>query len=184
VDVPNTHSTWPLNSLGPPVSWGLGASSLNEHRPGSPLLYVCWGAYFSWCTLTFWWSNVWETSGSRLIETSGSPKGSPSSSASFSLSLIQQQGSAASVYWLGANICIWLFQLLVGSFIGQSWCQGWPLVIGQPSRGFIPQKAYYSCCQHSLIVCRTLSRCRALCDFWTYFYASMSIDVFLQGLFM
>jgi hypothetical protein len=34
-------------------------------------------------------------------------------------SLIQPQGSAASVHWLGANICIWFFHLLVGS----SWVQ-------------------------------------------------------------
>jgi hypothetical protein len=33
----------------------------------------------------------------------------------FQPSLIQQQVSAASVHWLGANICIWFFQLLVGS---------------------------------------------------------------------
>jgi hypothetical protein len=39
----------------------------------------------------------------------------------FQPSLIQQQGSAASVHWLGANICIWLFQLLFGPFRGQSW---------------------------------------------------------------
>jgi hypothetical protein len=46
--------------------------------------------------------------GSRLIEIAGSPIGSPSSSASFSLSQIQQQGSAVSVHWLGANICLCL----------------------------------------------------------------------------
>jgi hypothetical protein len=39
---------------------------------------------------------------SRLIETAGPPT-------------IQPQGSAVSVHWLGANICIWLFQLLVVS---------------------------------------------------------------------
>jgi hypothetical protein len=43
--------------------------------------------------------------GSRLIETA-SPTVSHSTSASFSLSLIQPQGSAASVHWLGTNICI------------------------------------------------------------------------------
>jgi hypothetical protein len=53
---PTPHPTWPLNSLGHSVSWGLGASSLNEHRPGSPLLYVCWGAHISWCMLSVWWS--------------------------------------------------------------------------------------------------------------------------------
>jgi hypothetical protein len=53
---------------------------------------------------------------SRLIETAGPPTGSPFSSASISLSLIQQQGSASSVHCLGANICIWLFHLLLWSF--------------------------------------------------------------------
>jgi hypothetical protein len=58
--------------------------------------------------------------GSRLIETAGPPTGSPSSSASSSFPLIQPQGPAASVHWLSVNICIWLFQLLVGFFKGQS----------------------------------------------------------------
>jgi hypothetical protein len=41
-------STWlPTSPIPPdPVSWGLGASFLNEHRPGSPLLYVCQGASY------------------------------------------------------------------------------------------------------------------------------------------
>jgi hypothetical protein len=33
----------------------------------------------------------------------------------FSLSLIQQQGSPASVHWVGTTICLWHFQLLVVS---------------------------------------------------------------------
>jgi hypothetical protein len=81
VDAP-THTIWPLNSLGPPVSWGLGVLSLNEHRPGSPLLYVCWGLHISWCMLHVWWTSIWEIS---VIETAGAPAGSPFSSASFSL---------------------------------------------------------------------------------------------------
>ena len=36
----------------------------------------------------------------------------------FQPSLIQQQESAASVHWLGANICIWLFQLFLGLLEG------------------------------------------------------------------
>jgi hypothetical protein len=53
MDIPTPHSTWPLNSLGPPFSWGLGgASSLNEHRPGSPLLYVWRGPHISWYMLS------------------------------------------------------------------------------------------------------------------------------------
>ena len=107
-----------LKSLGPSVSWGLGAPSLNEHRPGSPLLYVCWGPPISWCMLLG--GPVFERSwGSRLIETAGSPTGLPFSSASLSL-LYQQQRSAASVHWFGANIYIWFYQLFVGSFGGQS----------------------------------------------------------------
>jgi hypothetical protein len=42
-----SHSTRLPHSLGPPVSWGLGASFLNEHRPGSTLLYVCWGPHIN-----------------------------------------------------------------------------------------------------------------------------------------
>ena len=49
--------------------------------------------------------------GSRLIETAGF----------LHPSWNQQQGLAASVHRMGANICVWLFQLLVRSFGGQSW---------------------------------------------------------------
>jgi hypothetical protein len=37
---------------------------------------------------------------------------------SFQPCVIQQWGSALYVHWLGANICIWLVQLLIGSFEG------------------------------------------------------------------
>jgi hypothetical protein len=63
VDDPSPHPTWPLYSLEPPVSWGLGASSLNEHGPKCPLLYVCWEPHISWCMLPVWWSSIWEISG-------------------------------------------------------------------------------------------------------------------------
>jgi hypothetical protein len=66
IDVPIPYSTWPLNSLGPPVSWGLGASSLNEQRPRSPLLYVCWRPHISCCMLSVWWSSVSEISGEQV----------------------------------------------------------------------------------------------------------------------
>jgi hypothetical protein len=59
--------------------------------------------------------------GFGLVETTSSLTELPSSSASFNISPIQPQGSAAFVHWLGANIWIWLFQLLVGSFGRQSW---------------------------------------------------------------
>jgi hypothetical protein len=115
--------TWPLNALGPMFSWGLDASVLIDHRPCSPLLYMCLRPNISWCMLP--WLVVQHLrvlggGGSRLIETAGPPTESPSSSASFSLFLIQPQELAASVHWLGANICIWLFQRFVGSFGGQS----------------------------------------------------------------
>jgi len=46
--------------------------------------------------------------------------GLPSSSASSSLSLIQPQWAAASVHWLAVNICIRLFELLIGACGRQS----------------------------------------------------------------
>jgi hypothetical protein len=115
LDVPNPHPTWSLNFLGPPSSLlRVRCIILNEHRPSSPLLHVCWGLHITLCML--FGGPVFERSGgSILIENADPPTGSPTSSASFSLSLIQQQGSAASVHWLGATICLWLFQLLIGS---------------------------------------------------------------------
>ena len=44
--------------------------------------------------------------GSKLVETAGPSMGSTSSSASFSLFLIQPQGSLTSVQWLGVSFCI------------------------------------------------------------------------------
>jgi hypothetical protein len=49
--------------LGPPISWGLGTSSLIEHILGSPLLYMCWGPQISWYMLPIWFSSIWEFSG-------------------------------------------------------------------------------------------------------------------------
>jgi hypothetical protein len=108
IDVPILHPTWPLNSLEPP-------SSLTKPIPGSPLLYACWGPHISWCLLPVWWSSVWVSlevqinwdcwSSYRVILLTF-----------FQPSLIQQQVSDASVHRLGANICIWLFQLLFWVF--------------------------------------------------------------------
>ena len=114
--VPIPHPAWPLNSLGPPVSWGLCVSSLNEHRPRSPLLYVYSGPDISWCMLSFWWSSVWGIFEVQINWDCWSSYRITLVLSFFQPSLIQQQGSASSVHWLGANICIWLFQLLVGSF--------------------------------------------------------------------
>jgi hypothetical protein len=121
MDVPTPDPTWPLNSLGPPVSWGLGAPSLNEHRPCSPLLYVCWELHISWCMLSVWWSSVWHISWVQINWDCWSSYRITLLLSFFPPSLIQPQGSASSVHWLGANICIWLLQLFAGSFGGQSW---------------------------------------------------------------
>jgi hypothetical protein len=59
---------------------------------------MCWGPHISWWMLPGSWSSVWEIS--RLIETAGRPTVLPSFSASTSFSLIQLQGSAASVHRL------------------------------------------------------------------------------------
>ena len=40
------NPTRPRHSLGSPVPWGIGTSSLTEPRPGSPLLYICLGASY------------------------------------------------------------------------------------------------------------------------------------------
>jgi hypothetical protein len=120
VDAP-PPPTWPLSSLWPPVPWGLGASSLNENRPRSSLLYVCWGSHISLCMLSVWWSSVWEISGVQVSWDCWSSYKIALLLSFFQPSLIQQQGSVASVHWLGANICIWVVHLLVGSFRGQSW---------------------------------------------------------------
>jgi hypothetical protein len=64
--LPPTHSPHPtrlLNFLGPPVSWGLGASSLTKPRPGSLLLHICWGPHISWYMLSVWSSSVWDILG-------------------------------------------------------------------------------------------------------------------------
>ena len=104
----------------PPVSWKLGASSLNEHRPSSLSLFMCMGFHISRCMRSVWWTSVREISGVRLIELlvllqDCSP---PQLLSAFPNSTT---GVSCSVHWLSANICIWLFQLLVGSFGGQSW---------------------------------------------------------------
>ena len=48
----------PSNSLGSQVFLGLCASSLTESKPGSHLLYMCWGPHTSWCVLPGWWCSV------------------------------------------------------------------------------------------------------------------------------
>jgi hypothetical protein len=66
MEAPTPHPIWPLNSLGPPVSWGLGASSLNEHRPKG-LYCMCIGGLILACVCCLFGGPVLERSlGSRL----------------------------------------------------------------------------------------------------------------------
>jgi hypothetical protein len=82
---------------------------------------MCWGLHMSWCMLPVWWSSIREILKIQVNWDCWSSYRIPLHLGFFQPSLIQQQGSAASVHWLDANICIWLFQLRVGSFGGQSW---------------------------------------------------------------
>jgi hypothetical protein len=97
-ECPHLHPTWLLNILSPPVSWGLGASSLDESRHGHPLLYVCWEPHISWCMLSDWWSSVWEISGVQISWDCWSSYRVALLFSFFQPSLIQQQESAASVH--------------------------------------------------------------------------------------
>jgi hypothetical protein len=120
MDVPTTHllPTKPLNSLEPPASWGLGASSLTETRPSCPLLYMCWGPHISWYMLPGWRSSVWEILGFqdnwdcwscyRVVLLLLFFQPFPSSTTGFS-SFCPLVG------------CIWLFQLLVEYSEAWSW---------------------------------------------------------------
>jgi hypothetical protein len=116
--LPPHHQTSPLSGASS-LSQGLDASSLTEARLVSPLPYMC-GSLISPGLCYLVGGSVSERSQRcRSVGIAGLPRGLPSSSASPSFTPIQPQGSSASVYWLGASICIWLFQLLVGPLRGQ-----------------------------------------------------------------
>ena len=83
---------------------------VSEHRSGHPLLYVLVASYqlvYAACLGSPVFERFQE---SRLIETAGPPTGLPSSSASFSLSLIQQQGSRyfCSVWFVCLFVCLFI----------------------------------------------------------------------------
>jgi hypothetical protein len=104
----------PPHSLMPQVSQGLGTSSPTESRPGNPCcIYVRGLGPAPVCCLVNGSVSEW-SHGSRLVEIVGLPMKLPSSSGSFSLSLIQPQGSLTSVQRLSISICICLNQQLVG----------------------------------------------------------------------
>jgi hypothetical protein len=121
INVPTLHHIWPLNSLGRPVSWELGALTMNEHRPGSPLQYVCWGPHISWCMLSVWWSSVWKISGSRLIKIAGPPIGLSFYSNSFRLPWFNNRGQLLlSIGWVTFSASCWVFQraVMIDPFLG------------------------------------------------------------------
>jgi hypothetical protein len=96
--LPHLHSSIPLHCLGPQVSLGLGASSLTESRPGSLLLYMCWGPHISRWMLLGWWLSVWEILGVQVSWDSWSSHRFTLLLSFLQLSLIWPQGSAASVH--------------------------------------------------------------------------------------
>jgi hypothetical protein len=116
---PTSHPTRPLNFLRPPVSWGLGVSSLTEPRPGNPLLYVCWGPHTSWYMLPGWWFSVWEMLGVQVNWDCWSFY-----RIALLLSFFQPFSNSITRV---VSFCplvggkYWIFQLIIGSFIGQSW---------------------------------------------------------------
>jgi hypothetical protein len=96
----------------------VGASSLNEHRPRHPLLCVCRSPHIRWYMQSVWWSSVWEILGVQINWDCWSSCRIALLLSFFQSSPIQQQGSAAPVHCVGANIYILLFQLLAGSYRG------------------------------------------------------------------
>jgi hypothetical protein len=79
-------------------------SSLNKIRPGSPLLYMCQGFITAHVCHLVGVSVSERSQESRLVETACLPMSLPPSSTSSKFSLIQPQGSPASVHWLGISI--------------------------------------------------------------------------------
>lgn len=66
VPIPQLPPTRAPHSLGSPVSWGLGISSLTKPRPNIPLLYMCWGASYQLVLLRGWSPSVREISGVQV----------------------------------------------------------------------------------------------------------------------
>ena len=79
---PLLHKTFLLPRVS--ISWWLGASSLTESRPGSPLQHMWWEPHISWCMLPGLWlsERSWM---SRLIVSAYYRESSSSASSSISL---------------------------------------------------------------------------------------------------
>jgi hypothetical protein len=61
---PTPHPTWPLTSLGTPLSWGLGASVWTQNQQSSAIHVL--RASYQLCMLPGWWSSVWEILGVQV----------------------------------------------------------------------------------------------------------------------
>jgi len=121
---PSPNPTSLTHSLGPQVSLGLGASSLTDSRSGSPLLYMCWGLHISWGMLPGWWLSVWELSG---VQVSWDCWSSYRVTPLFSFFQLFPNSTTGVISF--CPLVGWLFELLVGSFGGQSVMIGpflWP----------------------------------------------------------
>jgi hypothetical protein len=116
VPTPCPHITRTPHSLGPQISGGLGAFSLTESIPSSPLLYTCWGPHSSWCMLPGWWLSVWEISVVKVNWDCWS-----SYRVSLLLSFFQLFPNSTIGVTIGSCTYLHLTQLLVGSFRGESW---------------------------------------------------------------
>jgi hypothetical protein len=107
-----------LPTLGPPVSWGFSAFLLTEPRRDNPLLYICWGCHSSWYMLPGSWSSVKEILG---VQFDWDCWFSYRVAHLLSFFQLSPNSTTASIHWLDINICIWLFQLPLGSSERQSW---------------------------------------------------------------
>ena len=102
------HHTNPPHYLGPQVFQGLGASYFTETKSGSAVSVACvLGASYQLVYAAWLVSQcLSDLQGSSLVETVGLSMESPSYSDSSSISLLQPQGSLASVHWLGVSMFI------------------------------------------------------------------------------
>ena len=118
-NVPHPHKTSPLHGTSILFRVRCIFSDWTDTQQSSAI-YVLGASYKLVYAAWFGVSVSERSQGSTLVKTAGLPIGSPFSSSSSSFSRIPPHGSLASVHWLGASICIWLFYLIVGPLRGQS----------------------------------------------------------------
>jgi hypothetical protein len=119
LDAPTLHP--PLNSLGTPVSWDLVRCIIPEWTQTPKSSNVCVGGLISAGDVACLVVQFWKISGVQISCDYWFFYRIALLLSFLEPSLIHQQWSAASVYSLGENICIWLFQLLGESSRVCSW---------------------------------------------------------------